>query len=76
MLEKHFPYCKSSVGYYKRQYPTGSSFYRSMTGKSLMFLDPYSIMGGVHLQCTRVGFTWNLSLSVMLWGREVRGWVF
>ena len=40
MLEKHFPYCKSSVGYYKRQYPTGSSFYRSMTGKSLMFLDP------------------------------------
>ena len=33
-------------------------------------------MGGGHLQCTRVGFTWNLSLIVMLWGREVRSWVF
>ena len=76
MLEKHCTYCNSSVGYYKRQYLTRSSFYRSLTGESLMFLDPYSIMGGGHLQCTRVGCTWNLSLTVMLWGREVRGWVF
>ena len=29
MLEKHCTHCKSSVGYYKRQYLTGSSFYRS-----------------------------------------------
>ena len=33
-------------------------------------------MGDGHLQCERVGVTWNLSLTVMLWGREVRGWVF
>ena len=41
-----------------------------------MFLDPLLIMGGGHLQGKRVGVTWNLSLTVMLWGREVRGWVF
>ena len=73
---KHCPYCTKSVGYYKRQYLTGRSCHRSLTGKILMFLDRYSIMEGGHLQCTRVGFTWNLSLTVMLWGREVRGWVF
>ena len=41
-----------------------------------MFLDPYLIMGGGHLQCKRVVVTWKLSLTVMLGGREVRGWVF
>ena len=31
---KHCTYCKSSVGYYKRQYLTESSFYSSFSGKN------------------------------------------
>ena len=56
----------------------GVLFIRALTGKILMFLDLWLIMGGGHLQCTlySVGFTWNLLLTVILWEREVIGWVF